>query len=658
MKVAKAHESVRSILSVADPPPAIAMDSSANYADSRGCYLLKLKFFILKSATTGDQVEPYIVADTQPETPESTFNPMQSGTRRSNGVAAPEHTSLTSRPSSAVPSEVPSSKTLSNDPLSGTIPQGITRAHLARLDELAESLGQLRIEYTAFKQDMKKREDKMALKDVVVAQESEIRSLRSQLILMQDRVGTLEAMNRAKPIASNTLSYPYPTLVNGQKRSFSQSNGVPAIPLASRESLLSQGESSYSNLHGRDTGMKEIVVSVTPSNDGDDPSEKGTNAATSELATRHMVPSSVSESNGDVAGEMVVIGATNTAAALEELGPGEANGGWGSMANQFHVFTKPSLPVKKESGYLNGPGESQTSEYVPSGVSTDTNATHDIRPASFVPLNRNHHLEPSRQQSFDSPPVLEGWDNSQDMDYRPSGDISTGSTRGTPEGLRFRRGIRLRGSGSGGRGDREAIKFKNYSARLTEPAPWESEDWDGTTGATLIRSPSSRGRTVRQRGQSSTTRTLDFETPTGVRKKLKGDSDPRPRDAAGRLLRANGMVDRRSERYHRKKTIPNTQSDASPLSMGGSATPATPASAATTPVAPSNNHRPEPHAAVADDDNQQAVQGVLPPGTPANYHLAAGHTTDSPKTHEEFMLRIFPKGRPAEEAVDDNEALR
>ena len=631
-------------------------NSPTDRTNSRDCYLFKLQSFILRSATTGDQVEPYIVADTQPETPRSAPNLTQPGTHKSNGPAAPIHYGLPSRPTSAVPSEIPSSKTLSNDPISGTV------SRYPLLDELVNTVRQLQSESADLRQDianMKLSQHMMAPNHVVESQANEIRNLRSELSDMRDLVYALEKSNKAKLIALDSSGYPYPSLVNGQKRSFSQSNGVSDDHLASRDSLLSKGGGSISPSHHQDMGVKDTVTSGTPSNDGDDLSETGTNAATSEHATRHMVPSSVSESNGDVAGEMVIIGATYTATALEELGPGEANGGWGAMSNKSHVFAKPSLPVRRESGFLNRLGESQTSEYVPSGVSIETTATHDIHPASFVPLNRNHQPGPSRQRPFDSPPVLEGWDNSQDMDYRPSGDVSIDSIRGTTEGMRFRRGMRSRGSGSGSgsRGDREAIKFKNYSARLTEPAPWESEDWDGTTGATLIRSPSSRGRTVRQRGQSSTTRTLDFDTPTGVRKKLKGDSDPRPRDAAGRLLRANGMVDRRSERYHRKKTIPNTQSDASPFIMAAPVTPATPASADATPSAPDNqfnNHQSEAPRAFAGENQRQG----LPPVTPANNHQAAGLTTDSPKTHEDFMRRIFPKGRPGEEAVDDKMALR
>ena len=595
---------------------------------------------------------------------------------------------LPSGPASTIPSEFPSSKTLSNDPLSGSIshhPNTLTRDQLAKLDKLTDTVRQLQSDTLTLQQDvtsMKLHQATLVSSHVAIAQDKEMQYLRSELNVMRDRLHALEESNGARSVAMDPSSYPHPPLVNGRKRTYSFANGQ-GVPLTGA-GLLSKMSKSFSNSIGRDMEMKDSATSGTPSNDDDDLSEMGTNAATSELATRHMVPSSVSESNGDVAGETVVIGATNTGTALEELGPGEANGGWGSMANKAHVFAKPSLPVRREPSYPNGLGESQTSEYIPSGVSIDTNATPDIRPASFVPLNRNHPLEPSRQRPFDSPPVLEGWDNSQDTDYRPSGDVSSGATRGTPEGARYRRG---RGGGSGSRGDHEAIKFKNYSARLTEPAPWESEDWDGTTGATLIRSPSSRGRTVRQRGQSSTTRTLDFDTPTGVRKKLKGDSDPRPRDAAGRLLRANGMVDRRSERYHRKKTVPNTQSDASPLSVAGSVTPATPASAVTTPAAPNSvinnlsagtpahagsckplglppvtpappsnphDHHSESHAAAVSDSKQP----LLPPATPSNNHQAPGPITESPKTHEDYMRRIFPKGRPVEEAVDNSVALR
>ena len=595
----------------------------------RGCYLLKLKFFILKSASMGDQVEPYIIADTQSDTPGSTYqsapNPMQPPRRESSGPTAPITNGLTSRPASAIPSEIPSSKTLPSDSLSGTPSHqasGLTREQQTSPNELSNAVRQLQAETLNLRQvitDMQRNQRSIPSQTLVDSQANEIRSLRRDMQALRDRVAILEKANKARSQSSQPSTSQNTSFVNERKRSFAQSNGISP---AYRQSPVANPQSSMGLPQDQDVGINNVKADDSSTPGDDDDLDIGASVTASELASRQMVPSSVSDNNGDITGEMVVIGATNTATALEDLGPGEVNGSGVTVTHRpppTTTFVKPSLPSKRKSGTFEGLGESQISEYIPSGISTETTATPDIRPASFVPLNRNHHFDPVRDRSFDSPPVaIEGWDNSQDMDYRPSGEVSTGSFRGTPDSARYRGRGRGRGSGGGSRGAREAVKFKNYSARLTEPAPWESEDWDGTTGTTaLIRSPSSRGRTVRQRGSSSTNRTLTFDTPTGARKKSRLASDERPRDEAGRLLRANGMVDRRSERYHRKKMVPDLPKDAP---LAASTTPATPA-------------------------------------TPANNQMAAP-TTDSPKTHEDFMRRIYPNGRPTEQTVDDNMALR
>ena len=600
-----------------------------DFAYPRGCYLLKLKFFILKSTTTGKKVEPYIVADTQSGTSRSVSQSIpntQSTQHEPSGPTAPVFHDLTSRPASNIASEVPSSITLSDHPLWATAfnqVNGDTREQPVNLEDLTNIVRQLQTEMADMRQNvtnMQRSQLSMPGQTTADIQAKAIRSLTKDVQVLRDRVNKLEKANKAM---SRPFQLPHSQdapFINGRKRSLAQSDSISTDPSANWNAKPEIREDLITHSPDQDVRMNDVIADEISTSGNDDDLDDGTNAATSELASRHMVPSSISEDNGDVSGETVVIGATNTGTALEDLGPGEANEGVGMVIRQStptNVFARPSLPLQRKSERF---GESQSSEYVPSGISSESTATHDIRPASFVPLNRNPNLGANRERKFDSPIAIEGWDNSQDTDYRPSGEVSIDSFRGTPEAIRSRGRGRGRGRGSGSRGDREAAKFKNYSARLTEPAPWESEDWDGTTGTTaLIRSPSSRGRTVRQRGASSINRTLTFDTPTGPYKKSRlANSDERPRDEAGRLLRANGEVDRRSVRYHRKKTIPD------------------PANHAQLDIMPSIGR---------------------PPATPVNNQTAAA-ATDSPKTHEDFMRRIYPNGRPTEQAVDDNLVLR
>ncbi|MCJ1312849.1 hypothetical protein MMC25_006525 [Agyrium rufum] len=372
-------------------------------------------------------------------------------------------------------------KLAGNRPLQLEVPSSQTQTNASTSE--SDSFRKIGFEVAVLKRRMDVCENRAGAPELDVPQK--LLGAIPPLIGTDDR-----AVSESPSIEAETSAENYEEVVNSQPE-FNEAMQIdPPIP-------LQQKAPTAQSSNGDESIEEEVQSDEEPQEADVDETTDETDSEPVKLA--QTIPDSPPHNpgaNGKPAGKQLIVPRQSAdVSALEELGPGEGSGS---------IFI-PSRSI---------------------GSPLAWNAVNAVK---------KQKRAPSTQAT--SNPLVTGFDDSQDMDFRPSADPPVPVHN-------------AKGKAGGG-----SKRKKTYANLLDEPAPWEAEDWNGDVPfAITLKTPisTSKGRIIIPPGQRSDPLT----SPSRPILKKPRQSLPAPvrkqnrlRDEYGRLLRADGRIDRRSERY-------------------------------------------------------------------------------------------------------------